>query len=148
MVNLHSSNTSNYQNNREFNNPNRDLTSKNINFIRRQIALKNKSIPYYAFQDTIKHVSEDLDHFPYTRFYRGQAKSDKPIVFEREAGYRQQHDKCYKPLIKVKEPHKPSHCFEGPCSVVYPCYPQYLRKYADKNELEIMLNKVCVIKSP
>ena len=147
MINSYSSRQSQYQNNGGYK-PAEAITSKNINYIRTQIDKKNKSFPYYAFQDTISNVIEDLDHFPYTRFYRGQAKADKPIVFEREAGYRQQHDKCYKPLIKAKSAPKPSHCFEGPCSVVYPCYPQYLRKYADKNELEVMLNKVCVIKSP
>ena len=147
MINFYSSNQSQYQNNRG-NKPTKAITFKNINYIRTQINKKNQSYPYYAFQDTVSNVIEDLDHFPYTRFYRGQAKSDTPIVFEREAGYRQQHDKCYKPLIKANPPQKPSHCFEGPCSVVYPCYPQYLRKYADKDELEIMLNKVCVIKSP
>ena len=148
MVNLHSSNQSQYKNNNGGFKPAEAITAKNISFIRKQIKKKNQSTPYYAFQSTITNVTEDLDHFPYTRFYRGQAKSDKPIVFEREAGYRQQHEKCYKPLIKAHPMSKPSHCFEGPCSVVYPCYPQYLRKYADKDELEIMLNKVCVIKSP
>lgn len=122
--------------------------SNNIKYIRQQIIKKNESTPYYAYQNTVKHVVDDMDHFPYNRFYRGQAKQPKPIVFEREAGYRQRHGKCYKPLIKATPNEKPQHCFEGPCSVVYPCYPQYLRKYADKDELEVMLNKVCVIKSP
>jgi len=120
----------------------------NINQVRRQINLKNRSTPYYAFQSTIKPVVDDMDHFPYNRFYRGVYHSVKPIVLEREAGYRQRHDACYKPVIAAIPPPKPNHCFEGPCSVVYPCYPQYLRKYADKDELEIMLNKTCVIKSP
>jgi len=138
-----------YRNNKTYHVPQSNHIAKNnISYIRKQIEKKNASTPYYAFQDTVSHVSEDLDHFPYTRFYRGQAANPKPIVFEREAGYRQQHDKCYKPLIKATPAEKPQHCWEGPCSVVYPCYPQYLRKYADKNELEVMLNKVCVIKSP
>jgi len=147
MVNLNSVNKSHYQNNGNIKQAD-TITSRNISFIRKQINQKNQSIPYYAFQDTVTNITEDLDHFPYTRFYRGKAKSSTPTVFEREAGYRQQREKCYKPLIEVNPIPKPTHCFEGACSVVYPCYPQYLRKYADKDELEIMLNKVCILKSP
>ena len=123
-------------------------TNNNINFVRNQIKLKNSSTPYYAYDKTVKHVIDDMDNFPYQRFYRGVYWEDKPVIFEREAGYRKRHDKCYKPCMNYIPDKKPNHCFEGPCSVVYPCYPSYLRKYADKDELEVMLNKTCVSKSP
>ena len=125
-----------------------NITRDNIRHVRNEIRKKNQNNPYYAYQSTVKPVTTDMDSFPYKRFYRGQYDSPTPIVMSREAGYRVRHDKCYKPLIKAEVTPKPNHCFEGPCSVVYPCYPEYLRKYADKNELEIMLNKICVIKSP
>ena len=122
--------------------------NQNINFIRKQISEKIKSQPYFAYENTIKHSVNDMDHFPYNRYYRGEYWRTKPVIFEREAGYRERHDICYKPMFKSIPSKKPRHCFEAPCSIVYPCYPDYLRKYADKEELEIMLNKVCVIKSP
>jgi len=124
------------------------LTTNNILNVRSQIAQKIQAKPYYATSNTVKRTVDDMDHFPYNRFYRGQYWREKPVVFEREAGYRKRHDNCYKPKFDYIPDPKPNHCFEGPCSVVYPCYPQYLRKYADKNELEVMLNKTCVMKSP
>ena len=42
------------------------------------------------------------------------------------------------------EPEKINHCFESACSVVYPCYPEYLKKYSDKEQMNVMLNKSCL----
>ena len=59
-----------YKNNKSYHAPRSDhIAKKNISYIRKQIEKKNASTPYYAFQDTVSNVSEDLDHFPYTRFY-------------------------------------------------------------------------------
>ena len=101
---------------------------------------------YYANQSDTRQVVTDFDHFPYQRFYRGVHTSQDPIILEREAGYRKQEQSCYREKLIVKSEY-PKHCFEGPASVVYPCYPDYLRKYADKAEMEIMLNRVCVDRS-
>jgi hypothetical protein len=108
--------------------------------------LKNNSNVYYANQKDVRQVFTDYDHFPYQRFYRGVHKSPYPVIMEREAGYRQQNPSCYREKLIVKSEY-PKHCFEGPASVVYPCYPDYLRKYSDKAEMEIMLNRVCVDRS-
>jgi hypothetical protein len=101
---------------------------------------------YYATQADTRQVVTDFDHFPYQRFYRGIHNSEYPTIIEREAGYRQQEQSCYREKLIVKSEY-PKHCFEGPASVVYPCYPDYLRKYSDKAEMEIMLNRVCVDRS-
>lgn len=101
---------------------------------------------YYATQGDTRQVITDFDHFPYQRFYRGVHASPTPVILEREAGYRKLEPSCYREKIIVKSEY-PKHCFEGPASVVYPCYPDYLRKYADKAEMEIMLNRVCVDRS-
>ena len=67
-------------------------------------------------------------------------------VFEREAGYRQRHDYSYTPCPHLPDD-KPIHgCFQMPCSTVYPCYPKYLRKYSDKEEMELLLNRKCINK--
>jgi hypothetical protein len=108
--------------------------------------LKNGNTPYYATKQDVRKVITDFDNFPYQRFYRGVYNNPKPIIIEREAGYRKQENLCYKEKI-ITKPVYPKHCFEGPSSVVYPCYPDYLRKYSDKEEMEIMLNRVCVDRS-
>ena len=101
---------------------------------------------YYATQADTRQVVTDFDHFPYQRFYRGVYASPDPVIIERKAGYRKQEQPCYREKLIVKSEY-PKHCFEGPASVVYPCYPDYLRKYSDKAEMEIMLNRVCVDRS-
>ena len=67
-------------------------TDANIDFVQSQIHRKNESTPYYSTGDIIKNSVNDLDHFPYDRFYRGIPESEYPVVFEREAGYRQRHE--------------------------------------------------------
>jgi len=126
-----------------------DQTTRNVDFVREQIANKmNYNIPYYASNSLVTNSVTDMDHFPYNRFYRGIPTSDKPVVLDREAGFRELHNTAYNPNIILPLQDPPSLCWEAACSTVYPCYPEYLRKYADKNELEIMLNKKCIIKSP
>ena len=108
--------------------------------------LKNNPNVYNATQKDCRQVITDHDNFPYQRQYRGVHDSEYPIIIEREAGYRKLEQPCYKEKIISKSEY-PKHCFEGPASVVYPCYPDYLRKYSDKAEMEIMLNRVCVDRS-
>ena len=126
-----------------------DRTIDNVKFVRDQIKRKvNYNHPAYATCQSVTNSVTDFDHFPYTRYFRGVYYEDKPIVIEREAGFRPLHNGAYTPCIKNPPQPKPTNCWESACSVVYPCYPQYLRKYADKEELEIMLNRKCIIESP
>ena len=60
----------------------------NIDIIKEHINRKKSSDPYFSTKENIKMVMVDNDHFPYTRFYRGKAESNKPIIMEREAGWR------------------------------------------------------------
>lgn len=122
------------------------INYNNIQKVRSLIEEKNKSIPFYATENDIQDVITDMDHFVYTRFFRGQFKSDKPIVMEREAGFRLRHDNCYRLVespCKIKEPY-PIHCYEVPCSTVFPCYPNYLDKYSDRNAMNVMINNKCI----
>jgi hypothetical protein len=131
---------------------NEDLTyninNLNVQNIRKQINSKKSCLPFYATSKDATSTMTDYDTFPYTRWYRGVPESTTPVIAEREAGYRPRHDKCY----RVLEPHfendpnpYPNHCFAGPCSTVYPCYPEYLQKYSDKELLDTILNKSCVV---
>ena len=60
------------------------------------INMKNSYEPFnYIEKDSMAKIT-DIDHFPYTRFYRGKYLSDKPIIMDREAGYRKRIDNEYK----------------------------------------------------
>lgn len=121
------------------------IEDSNLSYLKDQIEKKKCSDPYYG---TINHASDivtDIDHYPYTRFYRGEYKSNQPIAMEREAGWRPQRNSCYS-MNKIPErsPY-PNHCFESACSTVYPCYPPYLSKYSDRNALNVQLNRSCIV---
>jgi len=122
-----------------------EINKINIENVRAQISRKKQNVPFYATQNYCQNVTTDYDSFPYNRWYRGQAASSSPIVAEREVGFRITHDDCYKPKNPHVESVYPNHCFAAPCSTVFPCYPEYLRKYSDSQELNIMLNKVCTV---
>jgi len=120
---------------------------RNIDNIRYQIFLKNKSQPYFSTVKTNNNVLTDFDVFPYNRFFRGEAMSEKPIVAEREAGWRPRNKDCYEPEFYKNEKLKhhdiktPRNYFQPPCSTVYP-------KYVNENEIslnDIKLNENCVI---
>lgn len=123
------------------------INSRNVQNVRYQIAKKSESFPYHATIDTATSVLTDQDTFPYQRWWRGDPNSTNPIVAEREAGWRPRHDNCYKieePLTDTVSPY-PNHCFEAPCSTVFPCYPKYLQKHSDREAMAILLNKACIV---
>ncbi len=104
---------------------------------------KNSNHPYYS---TGPKNKIDMDSFPYTRFYRGIPESNIPIIFDRETGWKERRDYCYNiPQLTEGEDYYPNHCFQGAPSTTYPCYSQYLRKYADKREMDLLLFKKNVL---
>lgn len=127
------------------NNLTAELNNQNIEYIRSQIALKQSNKPYFATNNTVTHMITDMDHHPYTRNFRGVYYYPEPIVFEREAGYRKIENGCYDLVIPPQQDEEPKHCFEAACSIQYPCYPEYLQKFADKEALDVMLNRACII---
>jgi len=122
-----------------------DVNLQNLTNIQYQIQLKKyNNSPYYATQSNVTQVITDYDELPYRRWYRGIPEVELPIIAEREAGYRPLIKKIY--IEQKPEPEKINHCFESACSVVYPCYPEYLKKYSDRDEMNVMLNKNCLNK--
>lgn len=123
------------------------LNEYNVNNIRSQIQGKKSSLPYYATSNQAKEVITDYDTFPYPRYFRGVAPLPVPVVAEREAGWRPRHDNCYRVIEpdNIPRPKLPNNCFQAPCSTVYPCYPEYLTKYSDKEALDLILNKTCIV---
>jgi len=123
------------------------INEQNVQNVRAQIARKKDYNPYLATVDQSSEVLTDYDTFPYPRWYRGVPTSSQPIVAEREAGWRPRHDSCYKvlePTIPGRNPY-PNHCFAAACSTVFPCYPEYLEKQSDREAMNLILNKACVI---
>ncbi len=126
---------------------NRQIYDKSIDYVREGINQKlNYGVPYYAKSNTVRNMVTDMDNFPYVRFYRGVYNSDKPGIFDREAGWRQHEQQCYTPSLGFKEPPYPNFCFQAPCSTIYPCYFNYDK--ARRPFLDVELNRTCVMKSP
>lgn len=94
----------------------------NKEFVERMIRRKQCSTPYHSTGADVSNIVTDMDHFPYTRFYRGNPDSDCPIIFEREAGWRAVDNNCYKKQENLVVHHCPDHCWQGACSVILPCY--------------------------
>ncbi len=97
------------------------LVRSNVNIIRDQIEAKVSSQPFFASQNAVNLTVTDMDTFPYPRFYRGIYQTTKPVILEREAGWRQRHDMCYQP-IRNDPLEIPRYCWQVPCSTVFPCH--------------------------
>ncbi len=117
------------------------LSRRNHDAIQYQIELVNQQTPFFPTKNLIKSVVTDIDHFPYTRFYRGNPRADMPTIMEKEAGFRRKLD-CYKPVYVPDEGPFPNVCFEVPCSTTYPCNPDYNPKS------DLWVNKTCVSRIP
>ena len=113
------------------------LVKDNINMVRAQIAQKIGKRPFYASSQTVTGNVTDVDTFPYPRYYRGIAGMSAPVIYEREAGWRQRHDACYNPVRK-DQLITPVYCWQNACSTVLPC--KKVRVAAQNTE--------CVITSP
>ena len=97
------------------------INNNNIMSLQKLIELKKKNQPFFATSEDASNIITDFDHFPYTRWFRGIYNSEKPIVIEREAGWRNRNDLCYSYTNDKKENFTINHCFEYPCSTVFPC---------------------------
>lgn len=128
---------------------NKEIFERSIASVRNGINQKlDYSSPYYGRDNTVRGMVTDMDHFPYTRYFRGVYDSEYPKVMDREAGWRVRQDGCYKGLLGFKAPLYPNFCYEAPCSTVYPCYPQFLERIEDVDAIKVQLNRLCVMKSP
>ena len=117
------------------------INNKNVIDIQEQIKKKKHYEPYYATIKETTSVLTDFDTFPYPRWYRGVSTSYKPIVAEREAGWRKRHDSCYKSNnYHCQEPIKPNNCFSSACSVVFPCVPEQINKYGEFYDISLKEN--------
>jgi hypothetical protein len=65
---------------------NEEQRNFNIELIKNQIRLKQQDTPHYGTMNINTSVITQIDHHPFTRFYRGVPYSTEPIIFERHAG--------------------------------------------------------------
>lgn len=113
-----------------------DQRQKNIDAVKREIFYKNNNEPYIV-EHSIYSVQNEMDIFPYPRWFQGVPTNDKPIISEREAGWSPKNTDHIKKQLKKKDMLKPANlCFQTGCSVVYPCYTQ--------DTAYIGINKACI----
>lgn len=122
-----------------------DMNERSIEHVRAMIKKKNTNNPFYATNNSVSPVVTDYDHHPYTRWFRGVYYYPDPIIAEREAGWREQENSCYDLVTPVQSEPNPDHCWEAPCSTIFPCRPKYLHRYADKELLDVMINNDCIV---
>lgn len=80
-------------------------------------------MPYYPNPNLIYETRTDINVWPYNRQFRGQPSSDTPIVWEREAGYREiQNPPGVASIVGFENDVKPHGCFQIPCSTTLPCH--------------------------
>jgi hypothetical protein len=118
----------------------RKINRENIGSVRHQISQKLKNKPYFATMEDARSVVTDMDHYPYTRFFRGVYNKSQPVVFEREAGWRPIRDYCYAGACPVGTDTYPNNCFEAACSTTLPCYPE-----RNINRFPFQLNDKCIL---
>ena len=116
------------------------LNERSINSVQAQIARKISDQPYLANNKSILNSVTDMDHHPYTRFFRGVYYHPEPVIFEREAGYRAIHNSCYSTVMPFTPDKDPEHCYQPACSTVFPCY-----NAEPDTENEINTSKFCIV---
>jgi hypothetical protein len=119
------------------------LNEHSIEFIRSQIQKKLNG-PYFSTNSATTNVVTDMDHHPYSRWFRGVYYFPNPIIMEREAGWRPRRDSCYEIVEPPILEHQPDHCFEPPCTTTFPCYPEFSH-YQDRQKLNQKTNKGCMV---
>lgn len=122
------------------------LNKNNIENIRAQINQKQSYYPYFGTEQSAKTTITDMDHFPYSRYFRGVSYFPEPIVMEREAGYRITNNSCYEMNCCVKE-EKPQYCWGLPCSVVLPSTPENNEDCAATTAKLNSINRMCIPKN-
>ena len=108
----------------------------NLDFVKAIVQQPGVVLPQNYHKLVLTQNITDVDHFPYTRYYRGQHQSDFPYIHSRCAGYRVLTNDLYKPplpehstepYLNPMEEFKSSipfseTVFEGGCCNTFPSY--------------------------
>lgn len=101
---------------------------------------KMKPKPFFATNNMVKTIITDMDHHPYTRWYRGRYYLDNPVIMDREAGFRKINNSCYQLIIPKEKEIDPEHCWEFPCTTISRCVPKFSR-YSDQEVIQSYINR-------
>ena len=118
-----------------------EMNERSIETIRKQISKKTSDRPYFSSGNIVSNVVTDMDHQPYSRWFRGVYNYPDPVIMEREAGFRQIEDQCYTVSVPPHAPEEHHLCFEPACSTVFPCNPE---KYDNRSNMD-RFNKLCIV---
>jgi hypothetical protein len=119
-----------------------DLNTLSINNTRDMINKKISPYPFLSNGTLITNSITDRDHHPYTREFRGVYYYDRPVILEREAGWRPIRNSCYDLVLPKPKELQPEHCFEYPCTTIFKCVPKFTR-YGDQEALQEYINRTC-----
>jgi hypothetical protein len=118
-----------------------DMNMSSIESVRAQIERKLSGNPYMATQNSVKNIVTDMDHHPYTRWYRGVYYYPEPVIMEREAGYRPINNSCYSLSIPPAPTVDPNIPFQAACTTIFPCRP-LATNYEEQEE---RFSKNCIV---
>ena len=116
----------------------------NEEWIATQIHMKNSyACPYESRASDIQQVVTDVDHFPYTRFYRGVYNDTSPHIWEREAGFHLLDKSSYRRNVTFDvAPHRG--VTQIPCGTILPVHTRDSAAYSRLSNKD----SFCVQKSP
>ncbi len=101
-----------------------------MSYLNSQLTLiKNSNKPYYPTTSTIKNITSENDHFPYSRYFTGDFNSNEVKFFDRMAGYSKSINLLYKRPVYHPKPVKLEYCFQEPVAVTYRCVDNEPREY-------------------
>ena len=90
----------------------------NCELVHDMIEEKKRNLPFTVSNNIVSYIQTDMDNYPYNRFYRGVPYFYNPVIFEREAGFREVHNECYRPLPCPYPSLTPDVKFTSSCTAV------------------------------
>lgn len=110
----------------------------NIDNVYKMVNEKKSDTPIHITYSDGELIKTPYNVFPYTKWYKGEYLCSKPIVADREAGYRKINNYNHSKIPYIGNS---PFWFQGPCSVLL---PTVINKIGDKDKLEINIpNKCC-----
>ena len=98
------------------------INKQNVETVQDLIKQKNNGLPFTVSNQATADIKTDIDSWPYNRYYRGIPSFSNPVIMEREAGFRQLDNNCYKPITVLKPRIEPDITFTPPCTTILPSH--------------------------
>ena len=110
---------------------NERINEHSAEFIKQMIMRKNSSEPMTVSNTAVQNVITDMDQdsVRYNRRFRGVYTSSEPVIFEREAGWREPNNSCYKVQKCFGKSIEPDIVFSVPCTTILPNHADIYSQY-------------------